>query len=146
MNVIDIIRDCILLPRFAKDYDVEELTVNQTLDTCTITNESAFSGISSIKKCNTIAKNGIEQQMLRMYMRVWTGITKSLCKVLSEGNCFVSLSLGYFFPLKGILGKFAYSPTYEILDRYDLSLDEDLCNVHPSNRFVCCIMKLDTCQ
>ena len=137
MNILAVIKDCIENPCFAKDYDLEEYTIDKTSDTQTVTNESIFSGLSSFKKGNISSKtSSIDQRMVRMYMRIWNGLGKSIVKTLTDGNCFISLSLGYFFSIKGSLSQFAYSPTLEIIERYGLTLIEDPYNMHPTNRFV----------
>ena len=124
-------------PLFVKDYDIEERTLDNSSVTQTYTNESGFSHISTFKKFNLNPSGStIDQRMMRMYMRVWSGLQKLILKVVSEGNCFVSLNIGYFFPLKGIQGSYGYSPTVEILEKYGFVLLEDAHNINPNHRFV----------
>lgn len=133
MNILDVIKNCIASPYFARDYDVEEFTMDDTSDAKSITNESAFSGLSALKKANADSKtSSAEQGMLRLYMRIWTGIRNAIYKIVSNGNCFISMELGYFYPMKGARG-FAYSPTLETLEKYNYSLAEDPYNIKPTN-------------
>jgi len=143
MNVLDIIKDCINNPCFVKDYDLEECTVDQYSknDSRSITNESCFSGYSVFKKNNAsnttndqIKETKMDRNLLRMYMRVWAGLGKIILKEISQGNCFVSLDIGYFYPIGN--NKCAYSPTLELIEKYGYTLIEDSYNIHPSQRNV----------
>jgi len=137
MNILDVIKNCISSPYFAKDYDVEEYTIDGTSDAKSITNESAFSGLSAFKRVNANSKSSsMEQGMLRLYMRVWSGIRNAIQKIVSNGNCFISMELGYFYPMKGAPGRFVYSPTLETLEKYDYTLIDDRYNIKPSDRSV----------
>eukprot|EP00826_Nyctotherus_ovalis_P020481 TRINITY_DN16437_c0_g1_i1.p2 TRINITY_DN16437_c0_g1~~TRINITY_DN16437_c0_g1_i1.p2 ORF type:complete len:133 (-),score=27.66 TRINITY_DN16437_c0_g1_i1:836-1234(-) len=128
MNILDVIRDCVSNPFLLKDYDLEEFTVGQLSDTQTITGKSAFSGFSLVKKLPNTPKP-LVQQLMRMHMRVWTGLVKFIAKALADGNCFADLSLGYFYPAKG---KCTYSPSSDILEKYGYELKTDSWNVHPA--------------
>jgi len=129
MNILDVIRDCLVNPYFTKEYEIEKDTVSST-ETNSITNKSAFSNYTTFTK-----STNIDQRLLRIYMRVWSGLGKLISKTVTEGNCFVSLDLGYFFPSK-IQGKFIYSPSIELIEKSGYGLCEDAYNVKPSNRNV----------
>ena len=140
MNILDVIKDCILRPFYLKDYDLEEQTVDTYSATQTFTNESAFSGFSSFSKIKENPKlPSIDDRLLRMYMRIWNGLTKIIAKTVAKGSCFVTLNIGYFFPLRGLDATFAYSPNSEFMERYGLTVYEDAYTIHPNKRFVCYI-------
>ena len=152
MNILDVIKDCILNPCFVKDYDLEEFTLANysCADTKSITKESSFTGYGGKQGSMLgMTKNGengaasIDQRLLRMYMRVWTGLAKILVREVSQGNCVVSLDLGYFFPSKsssGNLLRVCYSPTLELIEKYKYTLYEDEYNYESSkkNVMLCC--------
>eukprot|EP00826_Nyctotherus_ovalis_P064484 TRINITY_DN9460_c0_g2_i2.p1 TRINITY_DN9460_c0_g2~~TRINITY_DN9460_c0_g2_i2.p1 ORF type:complete len:135 (-),score=20.31 TRINITY_DN9460_c0_g2_i2:359-763(-) len=131
MNILDVIKDCLGNPYFTKNYDLQELTVSST-ETRSITNASSFSNYTAF---NSDPSN-IDQRLLRIYMRIWTALTKAIARTVCEGNCFVSLDLGYFFPSSTMPGRFMYSPANELFDKYGYELEEDSYNVKPANRNV----------
>ena len=134
MNILNIIKDCINNPQFTKDYGIEEYTLEQSSESQTITNESSFSSYSIFKNNKINTKLPLmDQKMLKLYMRVWTGLGRAIAKVTLEGNCFANLQLGYFFPLNDSKRKFAYSPTFELLESRGLTLIEDCSNIKPGD-------------
>jgi len=139
MNILDIIKDCIVNPCFAKEYSLEEITID-TASTKTYTNESVFSGLSSFKK---IEQPSIDQRMIRIYMRVWSNLCKYIAKVITEDKCFINSNIGYFFPIRGILSKYGYSPPSKVIDSYGVTLYEDAYNIHPLKRFVSLVNRVD---
>jgi hypothetical protein len=132
MNVLDVIKNCISNPYFIKNYDVEEFCFNNTIDTHSITNDSAFTGYSTLVKTDTLSNTPlIDQKLFRVNMRVWNGLRKLIVAMVTKGNCVVCREFGYFFP-RG--GKVAYSPTMEIMDQ--CLLLENTYNINPRNRNV----------
>jgi len=142
MNILDIIKDCILGPYFAKNYELEELTIGKFSDSQSVTNQSSFSNYASFKQTNDLEGKTslIDQRMLRMYMRVWSGLSKCIQKTVNEGKCFVNLNLGYFYPLKNNIRRIAYSPIPELLEKYGCSLIEDDYNAMIANETVLCVL------
>ena len=130
MNILDVIKDCISNPIFSKDHHIDELTVNGS-DICSVATDSVFSGISEFVGASQ--PSSIDQKLLKIYMRVWIGFVRMLTRTVTQGNCFVSLSLGYFYPMKG---RFVYSPTLEVMEKYGNLLKEDFWNIGPKNRTV----------
>ena len=151
MNIIEVIKDCIANPCFVKDYDLEECTISgpSQAETKSITKDSCFTGFSG-KRSNILSGGpGVEdskmspmdRKLMQLYMRVWAGIGKLIVKELGRGNCFVTLDIGYFFPTKGQVtspgaARYCFSPTLELLDKYQFQLLEDEYNVTPTNRSV----------
>ena len=132
MNVLDVIKDCISNPYLTKNYDVEEVSLNSTIDAHSITNNSAFTGYSTLVKPETLSDTSlIDQKLLRVNMRVWNGLRKLIVVMIMKGNCVVCKEFGYFFP-KG--SKVAYSPTMEVMEQYLLL--ENTYNINPKNRNV----------
>ena len=141
MNIFDVIKDCIANPSFTSDYALEERTCSN-IDTLIFTNGSIFSRHLALKKeISDFKGSSIDERMMRLYIRVWTGLRKFLTKVVSKGNCFVNLDFGYFYPSTQEL--FAYSPTQELIDRY--TLIEDNYNISPANRHVTLKHIIDYC-
>lgn len=131
MKILEVIRDCVASPYFARDYDLQELTVGST-ESGSMTKASSFSNYSAFSS----KPSNIDQRLLRVYMRVWTALTKAIARTVHEGNCFVSLDLGYFFPSNTTPGRIVYSPANELLDKYGYELEEDSYNIKPANRNV----------
>lgn len=140
MNVLDVIKDCILSPCFAGDYTLDERTSSH-VDATTVTNGSAFSGYSRFRR---EAKDSVDQRMARLYMRVWTGLGKFLAKTVGDGNCFASLDFGYFYPSRDVPGQFVYSPTLELIEKYGYTLVEDEHNALPNGGDVDLAQTLDS--
>ena len=135
MNILDVIKDCISNPNITKDYSMDELTIANTFDTYSMTNESTFTGYSEFNRTdNKISL--FDQKLLRINMRVWNGIKKIIMKTVSAGNCIINYELGYFFPLNNPPTKFAYSPSLELMEKYGYTLKEDKFNIIPKNRIV----------
>eukprot|EP00826_Nyctotherus_ovalis_P017277 TRINITY_DN15078_c0_g1_i2.p3 TRINITY_DN15078_c0_g1~~TRINITY_DN15078_c0_g1_i2.p3 ORF type:complete len:165 (+),score=50.22 TRINITY_DN15078_c0_g1_i2:75-569(+) len=140
MNILDVIKDCILSPHFLKNYDLEELTVSRYSDSQSVTNESSFSNYTTFKQANNLETKGsaMDQRIVRMYMRVWSALCKCILKTIADGSCFVSLSLGYLRPSKDKSGRVIYSPFAEILEKHGCELAEDECNVNAGSGLVSC--------
>ncbi len=158
MNILDVIKDCIANPYFVRDYNLEELTVKSPskVDTMSVGQESSFTGFSNYKSSTLSGLPDLpkmpmmDQRLMRLYMRVWSGLGRLVLAEISRGNCFVSLDIGYFYPYKDEsvaregqgkmtapnVTRVCYSPTLELLDKYQFSLFEDPFNVLPSNREV----------
>lgn len=129
MNVLDVIKDCIASPHLTKNYDIEELSLTNTLEARSVTNDSAFSGYSAL------STSLVDQKLLRVNMRVWNGLRRLIVAMTGKGNCVVTREFGYFFPKSGG-GKVAYSPSVEAAEQ--LQLVENNFNVSPKNRNVVC--------
>lgn len=132
MNVLDVIKECILNPCFTKNYDIEMTESNEQLEACSAMSDSVFTEFTEFKRENVKA-DSVDQKLLKLYMKVWTGLGRLLAKTITQGNCFISLELGYFYPLKD---RFVYSPTLELMNKYGYLLIEDFCNISPKNRTV----------
>lgn len=138
MNILDVIKDCILSPHFLKNYDLEELTASKFSDSQSATNESSFSNYTTFKLANNLEgrTSAMDERLVRMYMRVWSALCKSIRKTTADGNCFVSLSLGYLCPSRDRSGKVVYSPFAEVLEKHGCALAEDEWNVNAGNGVV----------
>lgn len=141
MNILDVINNCIKNPRLLKDYDIEESLSSKYTFTAdpTITHISDYSGYSNLRKESF---KSVDQSLLRLYMRAWTGLGRYIMKIIADGNCFYSLDLGCIFPVKVTERKCGYSPLLETLEKYGLSLAEDEYNIHPLKRNVISISRI----
>ena len=131
MNILDVIKDCITNPIFTKDYELEEFTIDKSSDSKSITNQSAFSNYSVFKQRNYLDNKfpSIDQGILRMYMRIWSSFIKYMANIVYEGNCFVCLDIGYIYKDRNNQGKYVYSPSPDLLEKFNCTLFTDSYNL-----------------
>ena len=111
------------------NYDIDEIsTIKSKLSS------SCFSDYSSFNHNNNFSL--VDKKLLGVYMKIWSAFSQFVLKSTLEGNCFVDLHIGYFYPSKVTPGKYAYSPTLELLEKHGIILLEDVYNISPKNRAV----------
>ena len=135
MNILDVIKNCIINPYFLKDYDIDAISNSKESlsDDKTSINSSVFSGYSTLKNSSLLS---MDQHLLRVYMRIWNALGLSLKQVLLYKNCFVIPDLGYFFPSNQRFGMTIFSPFTEVCEKYNCTLIADDFNVFQNGLYV----------
>jgi len=130
MDILNVIKDCILKSQTFAGYETQS-----TNKCASVLDASCFSDYSTFKQTNALDSKSpsIDKKILQIYLRIWSTLGRMIVKSIDEGNCFFNKDIGYFFPLKDEAKMCGYSPTAEVLEKYNLKLIEDAYNISPTN-------------